>query len=281
MKQLGLFSGVGGFELAAKIMGWDTVAVCENNPISQRVLKYWFPNSTLYADITNTDFTKYRGTIDVLTGGFPSQPFSVSGKRRGTADARNLWPHMHRAIEEIRPRWVVAENVRGLLNWDSGMVAEHIQTCLENSGYSQIPFLLPASAAGAGHERYRIFFIAYDNSIKQGGAAQDCGKIQAGGHPALQATGQSRDWPTIQHYRLHDLYGDAEDRRFTEGIPTAPKVWCPNDGFPGELAGITLSKWVDFCQHSYGNAVHIGLIHIIYQAITNFENDVKNGYICP
>lgn len=96
-----LFSGIGGFDLAAEWIGWENVFHCEINEFCTKILNYHFPNAEHYADITKTDFSKYRGRIDVLTGGFPCQPFSVSGKRRGTDDNRYLWPEMLRAIQEI------------------------------------------------------------------------------------------------------------------------------------------------------------------------------------
>ena len=110
-----LFSGIGGPEVAAEMMGWENVFHCDINPFGRKVLDYWYPNSKSYEDITKTDFTEWRGKIDVLTGGFPCQPFSVAGKRKGADDNRYLWPHMLRAIREIRPAWVVGENVAGIL----------------------------------------------------------------------------------------------------------------------------------------------------------------------
>ena len=137
-----LFSGIGGFDLVAEWMGWDNVFHCELNPFGQRVLKYYWPNSITYGDITKTDFTIHRGTIDVLTGGFPCQPYSQAGERRGKEDERHLWPEMLRAIREIQPRWVVGENVRGLTNWNGGMVFDEVQSDLETIGYEVTPFIL-------------------------------------------------------------------------------------------------------------------------------------------
>lgn len=114
MTHLGLFAGIGGFELAAKSMGWETKAWCEINPFCQKILRYHFPESEGFEDITKTDFTKYANTIDILTGGFPCQPFSVAGNRAGQEDNRYLWPQMLRAIRETKPRIIVAENVAGL-----------------------------------------------------------------------------------------------------------------------------------------------------------------------
>ena len=111
-----LFSGIGGAELAASWIGWTNVFHCEIQEFQRKVLEYWFPNSISYEDITKTDFTEWRGRIDVLTGGFPCQPFSVAGKRKGAEDNRYLWGEMLRAIRQIQPTWVVGENVNGILS---------------------------------------------------------------------------------------------------------------------------------------------------------------------
>lgn len=161
MKHGSLFSGIGGFDLAAEWMGWENLFHCEIHPFCQQVLKYHFPESESYGDIKETDFTKYRGAVDLLSGGFPCQPYSTAGKRLGKEDDRHLWPEMLRAIREIQPRWVVGENVRGLVSWSDGLVFEEVQTDLEAEGYQVQPFLLPASSVKAWHTRYRIWFVAY------------------------------------------------------------------------------------------------------------------------
>jgi DNA (cytosine-5)-methyltransferase 1 len=156
-----LFSGIGGFDLAARWCGWTNVFQCEIDPFCQRVLRYHFPDTELYEDIKTTDFTKYRGSIDVLSGGFPCQPFSISGRRRGTDDDRFLWPEMLRVIREVRPTWVAAENVYGLLTQQQGVVFERVCTDLEDAGYEVPPVIIPACAVGALHRRDRIWFVAH------------------------------------------------------------------------------------------------------------------------
>ena len=163
MNHIGLFEGIGGFSLAARWMGWETIAWCEWNPFCQKVLNYHFPKAKQHGDITTTDFTIYRGQCDILTGGFPCQPYSVAGKRLGKEDERHPWPHMLRAIREIKPYWVVGENVSGLINWNGGMVFDEVQTDLENEGYEVIPFVLPACGVDAPHKRDRVWFIAYSH----------------------------------------------------------------------------------------------------------------------
>lgn len=188
MRHASLFSGIGGPEVAAAMLGWENVFHCEINEFGRKVLEYWFPNSESYEDITKTDFRKFRGTIDVLTGGFPCQPFSYAGKRGGQQDQRYLWPEMLRVINEVRPTWVIGENVAGigtmveqcritdlgsevtLFEKGGGLhrytaeytfTIERICSDLESKGYSVQPMLIPACAVGAPHRRDRIFFIAH------------------------------------------------------------------------------------------------------------------------
>ena len=199
MRHASLFSGIGGPEVAAAMLGWENVFHCEINGFGRKVLEYWFPDSESYEDITKTDFTRFRGTIDVLTGGFPCQPFSYAGKRGGQSDERYLWPEMLRVINEVRPTWVIGENVAGITTMvescevtDMGSEAtlfetsggihrytaefaftiERVCSDLESKGYSVQPMLIPACAVGAPHRRDRVFFIAHNNfasdSIHQG-----------------------------------------------------------------------------------------------------------------
>ena len=156
-----LFSGIGGFDLAAEWMGWKNVFHCEWNDFGQRVLKYYWPNATSYGDITKTDFSIHRGNIDIISGGFPCQPYSMAGKRKGKEDDRHLWPEMLRAIREIQPRWVVGENVLGLVNWSGGLVFHEVQTDLETAGYEVWPYVLPACSVNAPHRRDRVWFVAH------------------------------------------------------------------------------------------------------------------------
>jgi len=159
-----LFSGIGGFDLAAQWMGWDNIFHCENNTFCQQILKHYWPNAKSYSDIKQTNFTVHAGTIDILTGGFPCQPYSLAGKRKGTEDSRHLWPQMLRAIREVKPRFIVAENVPGIINWDGGLVLEQVQAEMEHEGYTVQALVLPAAGMDAPHARHRVFFVAYTNS---------------------------------------------------------------------------------------------------------------------
>jgi len=162
-----LFSGIGGFDLAAEWMGWENKFHCEWNEFGQRVLKHYWPQAELFTDITKSDFTKYANKIDVLTGGFPCQPYSMAGKRLGKDDDRHLWPQMLRAIREIQPTWVVGENVLGIVNWNGGLVFEEVQADLEAEGYEVQPYVLPACAVNAPHRRDRVWFVAYSNKCSK------------------------------------------------------------------------------------------------------------------
>lgn len=185
MNHASLFSGIGGAEVAAQMMGWQNLFHCEIQEFPRKVLDYWFPNSESYEDITKTDFTKWHGKVDVLTGGFPCQPFSLAGRRKGADDNRYLWPQMLRAIRQIHPTWVVGENVNGiktmvescqvtqmgrtdylfeenhLYREESRFTLDKICADLEAEGYSVQPIVIPACAIGAPHRRDRVWIIAH------------------------------------------------------------------------------------------------------------------------
>jgi DNA (cytosine-5)-methyltransferase 1 len=185
-----LFSGIGGFDIAAEWAGWDNLFHCEWNPFGQRVLKHYWPQSTSYDDITKTDFTIWNGRIDVLTGGFPCQPYSLAGKRKGKEDERHLWPEMLRAIREIQPPYVVGENVFGLINWNGGLVFDEVQADLEAEGYEVWPYVLPACAINAPHRRDRVWFVAYyhGTGLQEARAEQQTTRLKQHGKLGLPIT---------------------------------------------------------------------------------------------
>lgn len=199
-----LFSGTGGFDLAAEWMGWENAFHCEWNPFGQTILKYYWPNAESYGDITQTDFSIWRNRIDVLTGGFPCQPYSVAGKRRGKEDDRHLWPHMLRAIREIQPRYVVGENVAGLISWSGGLVFHEVQSDLEDEGYEVWAYVLPACAVNAPHRRDRVWFVAHsrhDSERKAGSSTNDEGCE----FTPIHQEGQGREFPPVLNNGLCDL----------------------------------------------------------------------------
>jgi DNA (cytosine-5)-methyltransferase 1 len=159
MKHGSLFSGIGGFDLAAERVGWSNEFHCEIKPYCLQVLKEHFPNSISYDDITRTDFSQWRNKIDIITGGVPCQPFSKAGKMLGEKDERYLWDDYIRVIRECKPRWFVAENVSGLLTTNNGDAYEQIMLQLETEGYETLTIGLPACAVGAYHIRERIWII--------------------------------------------------------------------------------------------------------------------------
>jgi len=164
MRHGSLFSGIGGFDLAAEWMGWENIFHCEWMEFPRKVLDYHFPDADSHIDICKTDFKKYANKIDILTGGFPCQPFSLAGKRKGTDDERYLWGEMLRAIQEIKPRFVIAENVFGITNIDGGLVFEQVCLDLEAEGYEVQPFIICAAAKNAPHRRDRCWFIGFRNA---------------------------------------------------------------------------------------------------------------------
>lgn len=142
-------------------MGWENVFQVEIDSFCQKVLEKNFPNVKRYGDIKEFNGTKYRGAIDVLSGGFPCQPFSMAGKRKGNKDDRYLWPEMLRVIRQIQPAFIVGENVYGLVNWSQGLVFEQVCSDLENEGFQVQPVILPACAVDAPHRRDRVWFVAH------------------------------------------------------------------------------------------------------------------------
>ena len=166
MRHASLFSGIGGFDLAAQWMGWTNVFQVEWDEWCQKILTKNFPNVEKYKDIKEFDGTKYRGLVDIISGGFPCQPFSHAGKRQGEADDRYLWPEMLRVIREVKPSFVVGENVAGLVSMENGKTLEGILSDLENEGYQTESFIIPACGVGAWHRRDRIWIVCYSESIR-------------------------------------------------------------------------------------------------------------------
>jgi len=214
-----VFSGIGGPEVAAAMLGWENLFHCEINPFGRAVLDYWFPKSKSYEDITKTDFSEWRGRVTVLTGGFPCQPFSYAGQRRGADDDRYLWPFMHRCINQVKPDWVVCENVAGITTMvEQGEVTEvasapslfneegdvhryeyratftieRICHDLEADGYTVQPIVIPAAAVGAPHKRDRIFFVAHSESVGQFNGDWQ-GRYTVAGWPYMEAAERGVD----------------------------------------------------------------------------------------
>jgi DNA (cytosine-5)-methyltransferase 1 len=291
MRHGSLFSGIGGFDLAAEWMGWENIFHCEWNPFGQKVLKHHFPNSISYNDITKTDFSIHRGGIDILTGGFPCQPYSTAGLRKGKADKRHLFPEMLRAIKEIEPTWVIGENVRGLVSWGGGLVFEEVCSDLERQGYEVQSFVIPAAGVNAPHQRQRIWFIAYSNN-KRGSCEfrevqKENGKVSKRNNDAkLSNSNISNVANTISErgqlqikgkYTIKQVLGsNGKDRKINrwEIFPIKPPICGGNDGIPRELDSITFSKWRNESIKAYGNAIVPQVAHEIFKTIEKFENSL-------
>lgn len=165
MKSIELFAGIGGSAIAAEWAGIETLAFCERDPFCQKVLKKHWPDVPIFDDVCTLNkkmleesgVIEPNGTIDIISGGFPCQPFSVAGKRKGKDDDRDLWPEMFRLIQELQPTWVVGENVANFVN----MELERSLVDLEREGYETQSLLIPAASVGAIHKRERCFILAY------------------------------------------------------------------------------------------------------------------------
>ncbi len=288
-----LFSGIGGFDLASDWMGWNNMFHCEWNPFCQKVLKHYWPKALSYEDITKTDFSIWRGRIDIVTGGFPCQPYSAAGKRLGKDDERHLWPEMLRAIREIQPAWVVGENVHGIINWNGGMVFDEVQAELEAEGYEVQAYILPASGVNAPHQRYRVWFVAYSKSFwsrrlsdKASQTGTYCGNKLPGSECGMEnnerimanteGIGMERsgaDWK--QELRAHVgeglLMRDCSKTDWKEWPITFP-ICDGDDGLSGKLDSITFSKWRSESVKAAGNAIVPQVAHQIFKAIELYSN---------
>lgn len=200
MKLGSLFAGIGGFELAATWAGITPVWSNERDKFCCDVLRKNFKHRIIEEDIRKIN-TADLEPIDILSGGFPCQPFSTAGRRKGTSDDRHLWPEMFRIIRSIRPTFVVGENVRGLVNWGGGLVFESVQADLESEGYETTSYILPACGVNAPHKRERIWIIAHTD--RHDAIGQELGKI---GSTSNGSQGPEEERERIRRVasRIHD-----------------------------------------------------------------------------
>jgi DNA (cytosine-5)-methyltransferase 1 len=295
MNHASLFSGIGGFDLAAEWMGWTNVFNCEWEEFPRKVLKHHFPNAIQHGDIKELDATTYAGRVDILTGGFPCQPYSLAGKRKGKEDERHLWPEMLRVIRECAPRYVVGENVRGLVGWNGGLVFEEVCADLEACGYAVQSFLLPAAGvASCPHRRDRVWFVAYSDESDAGknrgrmsGKAEEVWGQEEGiilGSSCSNANAPDTQVPRREGQRFEgqgqvqpDGRGGKNMEAAWENFPAVPPVCGGNDGLPKELDGITFSKWRRESIKAYGNAIVPQVALQIFKAIQMHEHIVNNN----
>lgn len=302
MRHLDLFSGIGGFAIAVDTVWPGSEHVfCDNDKFCQAVLKKHWPQSKIYGDIralradglsadTNGDgrpsdkeinanktyeqtfnaTEECGGQIDILTGGFPCQPFSQAGRRKGTDDDRYLWPEMLRVIREFQPTWVIAENVRGLLTLQQGVVFEQVCLDLEASGYEVQPLVIPAVAVNAPHRRDRIWFIANYMGArleKEGSEQQTAG--YRGKNSDTSNTESWESWKQTEWKGRKNSPGGNWERNWLE---VASELCSLDDGLPVELGGLKLTKAGNRNAQlkAYGNA-------IVPQVAIEIMRQIKNA----
>lgn len=240
-----LFNGISGFGLAAHWMGWENIMHCEIDPFCNRVMKHHFPNSFQHEDIRTTDFRIWRGKIDLITGGFPCQDISVVGKGKGiTGQKSGLWVEAYRAIDEIRPRFVVLENSSELLK--KGF--ENILYPLSEIGYNVEWECFRAIDFGYPHIRERLFILAYADGVRWESDYEECGIL-----PQVL----NRE---ILPYKAPDIFlslGRPDRTRNFEGLQL-------DHGFPGELDKDSI--------RALGNAIVPQVAYQIFKAIEQYEN---------
>lgn len=287
MIHISLFSGIGGFELAAEWMGWRNLVSCDINEFGNKVRKYYWPEGYCHTDIKTLTYETINNELStrfghgwrnddiIITGGFPCQPYSTAGKRLGKDDQRHLWPEMLRVISEVKPTYIVGENVRGLTNWNGGVVFEELYADLENLGYKVQPVLLPACAVGAPHRRDRIWFVAYSNG----------NEFRANQHGGLRCeNGKERAIFTYtKNIRREDALenGELERRRFRksyqrdswDSFPTQPPICGGDDGLPTRLDNITFPKWRNESIKAYGNAIVPQVVYQIFKSLHHLQSE--------
>lgn len=321
MNHLDLFSGIGGFAYAVdQVWPGSTHTFCDNNLFCQKVLAKHWPESEIYGDIrtiTNTNTTGNRtptsgantngqtihqgqekqpqsgisGQIDILTGGFPCQPFSQAGKRRGTSDERYLWPEMLRVIQLTKPTWVIAENVRGFVTWNEGMVLEQVCLDLEGEGYEVQPFIIPAVAVNAPHRRDRVWIVAHSQGIDGGRELRNISsENETQSKPEKQYQDKTRESKDANSHAQNSISlrsgGGLESSRQVlasqsteiknEGpsweknwIEVATELCSLDDGLPVELGEFKLTKSGHRTEQlkAYGNAIVPQVVIQIMKAI--------------
>ena len=296
MTHLDLFSGIGGFALAAEAV-WPNAEhiFCEIDPFCRTILKKHWPHAPIYGDIRTLTNAKRSGElqserteqeergwaingVDLLTGGFPCQPFSHAGRRKGTNDDRHLWPEMRRVIQEFAPRYVVAENVRGLLSIDGGMVFEQVCLDLEALGYEVQPFVIPACAVNAPHRRDRVWIVAHAKHESAGDAER--GRVDQGASArvagsntdAPDATGVRRDGDDAQRQGIQrpdcscGEIRTSDKQAWKDDWPTVAARLCRvDDGLP---SGIPRPRgWRNAALKAYGNAIVPQVAEQIFRTI--------------
>ena len=267
MNVLDLFSGIGGFSLGLERAGMQTVAFCEIDPFCRAVLRKHWPDVPIYEDVRTLDADRL-GRIDLVCGGYPCQPFSQAGKRLGEEDDRHLWPEMHRIVAELRPAWVLGENVIG----HRTMGLDAVLSDLEASGYTARVFDIPAVAIGARHLRHRLWIVAHTDS--SGGPEQEP-RPECSDTPHAGNDGQTGALADAHKPRLQG-YGRLQERpdKCTSGTGRRPVqgAWEPEPSICRVAHGVP--NRVDRLK-ALGNAVVPQIPEIIGRAIIAAEEEMK------
>lgn len=251
MKHLDLFSGIGGFALAARNLGWQTVAFCEIEPYCQAVLRKHWPDVPIYNDVRELSGASI-GPVDIITGGYPCQPFSVAGKRDGDSDDRHLWPEMYRLVLELRPAWVLGENVAGHIS----MGLDQVLSDLERGGYACRALVIPAVGVDAPHRRERVWVVG--NSDNKGESTRPLNAEMA----ELRRT--VADTAPVHAQGQHDGQREIESRRSSRWIPE-PDVGRVADG---------VSHRVDRLK-ALGNAIVPEVAERIFRGIRHVTREIS------
>jgi len=270
MNFLSLFAGIGGFDLGLERAGMTCIGQVEYNPWCQKVLKKHWPDVKLISDIHDVKGGEF-GTVDLICGGFPCQPFSVAGKQRGKKDDRYLWPEMLRIIQKAGPSWVIGENVAGIIP----MELDKVLSDLEGISYEVQTFIIPAVAADARHRRDRVWILAYSGLSELPGREQTT-KLQVGPGPKIQKRKKSTScrFPVSYIKQQHDDrpgHGASKDGRKQQEqtqILGDGCVWLPEPPVGRVANGI--SRRVDRLK-GLGNAVVPQIPEIIGRAIMEIE----------
>jgi len=285
-----LFSGQGGFDLAAKWMNWENVFHCEKDPFASKILKYYFPESISYHDIKETNLSVHANSIDVLSGGFPCQPYSTAGKRKGKQDDRHLWPWMLGAVRDVKPPWVVGENVLGLVNWSGGLVFEEVCLDLEAEGYEVQPYILPAVSVNAPHRRDRVWFVAYNNDHQQRKQTIARVRAESGNGIKVIANSKSEGLEGSDRLRRESIRSKQRgEESYWENWPTQSPFCSGNDGIFSRLDACSIfnkpckprrskafPKWRNESIKCGGNAVVPQIPFQIFKTIEQYNNLLLN-----
>lgn len=269
MTHLSLFSGIGGLDIAAEWAGFETVGQCEWADYPTKVLEKHWPTVPRWRDIrtlTKESFYERTGlrTVDIISGGFPCQPFSTAGVRRGKKDDRYLWPEMLRVIEELRPSWVIGENVVGIID----MALDTVLSDLEAIGYSVQAFVVPACGVDAPHRRYRVFIVAYSNGNGRKGPRQ----APKEGYDANQIMPFVAEGSPLPNAESQNSRGERRTSRGGRSKPGRIGWWSPEPDVGRVANGV--SDWVDRLK-SLGNAVVPQQAYPIFRAIYEIEENIR------